>query len=114
MMVIKSGEWNYIHFSCMYDPHGNIADYEKEVDGETLYGVEGIADSLNDAASILWFDKDMNFVEAEIMKKCVNCEDCGKSGGGFFAECLNRGFQINNEYEECCDEFKMNFNKERN
>lgn len=38
-------------------------------------------------------------------KKCVNCTHCGRSGGGFFAECLCFGFQINDEYEHSCDEF---------
>ena len=41
------------------------------------------------------------------MKRCCkNCYYAGRSGGGFFYECMCHGFQINNEEEESCDEYR--------
>lgn len=37
---------------------------------------------------------------------CANCRYVGRSGGGFFAECEFRGFQVNDEYEKCCDDYR--------
>lgn len=37
---------------------------------------------------------------------CSTCHYCGRSGGGFFAECLYRGFQINDEFNYICENYK--------
>lgn len=105
MHTITGGVTNGVEYSCMYDPNSINFECEKEVNGKKLYGMYGIAVELNDTQSIVWFDENMNFVEGEVLKKCVNCTHCGRSGGGFFAECLCFGFQINDEYEHSCDEF---------
>ncbi len=107
MKVITGGNTNGIEFSCMYDANDMRSDLVKEKDGNTLYGFYGIACNKNDATSVLWFDKDMNFVEGEILRTCINCTWCGQSGGGFFRECLSRGFQIDNEMEYSCNEIEL-------
>ena len=42
----------------------------------------------------------------ENKKCCENCSYCGRSGGGFFAECIRFGFQINDETKEVCDDYE--------
>lgn len=115
MMIIKGGETNGIHFSCIYDAKDGRSDHVKDKDGINLLGVYGIATNLGDAPSILWFDDNMNFVEGELLHNCINCTYCGHSGGGFFRECLFRGFQINDATTEWCeniDLISLNGNKE--
>lgn len=46
-------------------------------------------------------------MKSNTKKCCKNCYYAGRSGGGFFYECLNHGFQINNEEEECCEEYEV-------
>lgn len=106
MMIIKGGETNGVVYSCMYDPK-QYADRTKNKDGEDLLGVYGIATNLNDAPSMLWFDSKMNFVEGELLHNCINCTWCGHSGGGFFRECLSRGFQINDATTEWCEDIDL-------
>lgn len=114
MMIIKGGETNDISYSCMYDAHNIIPDVTNEKDN--LYGFYGFAhfnDNLDDTApAVLLFDKDLNFVKGELYKCCANCTYVGRSGGGFFAECLCFGYQIDDEYDDCCEEFKWRNNYE--
>lgn len=111
-MIITGGTEGNIEYSCMYDAHNIVPDTTKE----NLYGFEGIAhllddngEILDDASAILWFNNEMNLVKGEIKKCCENCDYVGRSGGGFFAECLYCGFQVNDETTYCCENFKSKF-----
>lgn len=107
-MIITGGKTNDIDYSCMYDAHNVEPTIINEKEG--LYGFEGLAhlddNPENTLSAILWFDENMNFVKGEVKKCCENCNYVGRSGGGFFAECLYRGFQVNDETTYCCENFK--------
>lgn len=104
MHIITGGTTDNIEFNCMYDA-ALISPQDMEKDG--LFGFYGIASTLNDAPSILWFDKNMEFVKGELLHKCVNCEHCGKNSTGFFDECLNFGFHIDDTFEHSCEEIEL-------
>ena len=107
MHIINGGITNGVEYSCMYNANDIAPDIIRtETSGKKLYGFFGIANSLNDAPAIVWLDENLNFVKGEIRKCCTNCYYVGRSGGGFFAECLYFGYQIDNEYNHDCGKFK--------
>ena len=108
-MIITGGQTDGVNYSCMLDAYNKTPDF---IDVKTgLYGFEGIAHLSDDpddtASAVLWFDDNMEFVEGKLCKCCANCDYVGRSSGGFFAECLYFGYQVNDEHEHWCEEFKL-------
>ena len=99
-MIVKGGNYNNIDFSCMFDACDCGYDFVKTEKGVKLYGIYGIAVSLNDAPAILWFDEQQNFVKGELEKQpekkvyVVNCLDkeCKfreKTENGYYCKSFN-------------------------
>lgn len=107
MHVITGGTTNGVEYGCMYDANNIEPDMTRKETGKVQYGFFGLANSLNDAPAIVWLNEKMEFVEGELIHCCANCQHVGRSGGGFFAECLQYGFQINDEIENVCDELLL-------
>ena len=67
MMIIKGGTTDGIVFSCMYDSKNINPDETIKENGNTLYGIIGIAANHNDRKAMLYFDANMRFVRGMLL-----------------------------------------------